>query len=178
MVVIIKNLFKFFLFVISLVLLFFIALAITVSSPRLLNATLPYILDTDEIRYEQRWRENDNVFDKNSQQTSQVSVGTPVYVRALRPDEFRQRYQLESHDLSALTPYFEAQGYPVQTHWDARNDLLAAEPNHSEATKSEPLLGYQLLVISGFPNACLDLFINQPPWFDYLLVLELAACDE
>lgn len=156
-----RRLSKFLLFIASMLALVLLTLLIYLASPRLLNSTLPHVLGTDEIRYETR---------------EQAAVGTPVYVRALNEAPLMQRYALPTGDFNQLYQYFTEQGYDLSHHWDAKQNVTAKEWPVYEFEQS--IAGYQLLYVRQFPKPCLDLFINRQAWFDYYLVIEMAACDE
>lgn len=184
---ILKGLIKFFVFLISLLLLLLLSLIIYLSNPTLMNATLPYLFDTDERCYEHRWSTPDSVGQQSTcqkisaigQPGRPIDKGDVIYIQALSPAEFAERYQLANQSLEQTYRQFQDDGYALLNHWHARHNVLA---NDALATVlpgfEEPWLGYQLMFVPAFPNQCLGLFVNHHAWLDHYLVLEFAACDE
>lgn len=177
-----KSLFKFFVFLISLILLLLLSLIIYLSNPVLLNSTLPYLFDTDEICYDHRAHAPDNLQQERACQRLSlrpVDKGDVVYIQALSPAEFAQRYGLPVQSLETTYQQLSESGYALLNHWHARHDVLA---NDDLATVlpdfSQPLMGFQLMFVPAFPDECLGLFVNQHAWLNHYLVLEFAACDE
>lgn len=177
----IKGLLKFLLFLLSLLVLIALALVIYLSNPKMLNSTLPFLLATENIHYEQRWQQSDAPIDLTTTQTQQATPGTLVYVQALSAEEFAARYQLPVMSINEVYVYLSQKGYRLKSHWDAQQNILAEPPQHDTGPPSfsDPILfGNQLLFVEQFPNACLDLLISYQKWFSYFLVLEFAACHE
>ncbi|EAR10893.1 hypothetical protein [Reinekea blandensis] len=184
---ILKGLIKFFVFLISLILLLLLSLTIYLSNPALMNATLPYLFDTDEVCYEHRWSTADSVGQektcekklKRRHPAPPISKGELVYIQTLSPAEFAERYQRPNQSLEQMYQQFQDEGYALLNQWHARHDVLANETLGTVLPGFEqPWLGFQLMFVPAFPNQCLGLFVNHHAWLDYYLVLEFAACDE
>lgn len=144
----VRSLVKFMLFVLALTLLALASVAIYISSPTLINSTLPYVLDADEPGNEVR------------------------FVRAMQGAEVINRYGFPSNQLEDIYYFAQANQLPVihsgeRQPWLAKPEISPQLPPLAQAPFG---LRY---VLMKYPDVCMEMAIIEHKWVNYQLALEV-----